>query len=164
MTGQMLEETVKRQKLVDALLLVLDEAHPLPIFQVNYVVLLQSWKANLQSLSSLAPFMPLMGSELLLKLGTIKWLSSPFVYSVPFDPSLTFHPITVEATRFIFGICNRFQLFPSGKVNISKYYPFLATRAVRRALDFLSRGRLDPCLCRCVALDKSLYLLFPRIL
>lgn len=47
-SGQMLEETVKRQRLVEALSLVLDEANPLlPIFQVNYVVLLQSWKANL---------------------------------------------------------------------------------------------------------------------
>ena len=63
-SGQMHEETAKWQGLVDTLSLILDEASPLlPIFQVNYVVPLQSWKAKLQPLSRLVPFMRLMGSE-----------------------------------------------------------------------------------------------------
>ena len=53
-SGLTQEETAEWQGLADTLSLTLDETNPLLlIFQFNYVVLLQSWKAKLQSLSRL---------------------------------------------------------------------------------------------------------------
>lgn len=52
-SGLTQEETAEWQGLAGTLSLTLDETNPLLIFQFNYVVLLQSWKAKLQSLSRL---------------------------------------------------------------------------------------------------------------
>lgn len=52
-SGHTQEETAEWQGLADTLSLTLDETNPLLIFQLNYMVLLPSWKAKLQSLSRL---------------------------------------------------------------------------------------------------------------